>query len=266
MPPGATDCHMHVFDHRYPLVPTAVLFPGEHTLTQYREVQSQLGLERHVLVQPSSYGTDNRLLLAALREAGQHARGVAVVHPDIEDLGALHEAGVRGIRVNLVQAGATTLDMVRPLADRITPLGWHLQVHAPAEVLLAAEPVWAELPCPVVFDHLARVPQPEGTGAPVFGMVRELVADGKAWVKLSGFYLDSRDPAYADAVQVAAAYVEANPDRVIWGSDWPHVTEPAPPDDPKLLGLLSIVTRDPVTRDRVLVDNAAVLYGFEHPG
>ncbi|MFJ3214051.1 amidohydrolase family protein [Streptomyces flaveolus] len=269
VPRGAADCHMHVFEHAYPWASTATLFPDEHSLEQYRSVQRELGIERHVLVQPSSYGTDNRLLLRTLARLGPQARGVAVLRPGTEDaeIAELHRVGVRGLRFNLVQAGATTIDMIPRLAGRVAGLGWHIQVHAPAQDLLRGMDVWGALPCPVVFDHLARVPQPAGVASDLFQAVARLLADGRAWVKLSGFYLDSQTgaPDYTDSERTVAAFVAANPARVVWGSDWPHVTERQAPDDRLLFAVLRRAVPDEGTRARILVDNPAQLYGWPAP-
>ncbi|MGA2549785.1 MAG: amidohydrolase family protein [Burkholderiaceae bacterium] len=268
MPPNATDCHHHIYDSRYPYAAQATLRPSDALVSDYKQLQARLGTSRNVIVQPSSYGTDNRLLLEAITQFNGKARGVAVVTPEVSDfqLKQLHEGSVRGIRFNLAQGGTTTLEMVKPLASRVAPMGWHIQVNAPADVLLGAKELWDALPCPVVFDHLAHVPEPNALQSPVFTMISRLLQEKKAWVKLSGFYMDSKvgQPTYADSVLVARAYAEAAPDRVVWGSDWPHPTEKADnlPDDAILLDLLSECVRDETGRNRVLVDNATRLYQF----
>lgn len=266
LPAGSVDAHMHVFDARIPWAQTAVIFPAEHLLPEYQAVQERLGSARSVLVQPSSYGVDNSLLVRSLRELGPRGRGVAVVHPSVSDneLALLHDAGVRGIRFNLAQFGATTPDMIAPLAKRVAPLGWHVQVHAPADLLREDLTVWEAVECPIVFDHLARVPIEEGIGSPVFRFVADLMAQGRAWVKLSGFYMDSRmgAPTYADSMVIARGFVDANVDRVVWATDWPHVTEQPPPDDATLLTAVLDMLGDDETIRRVLVDNPARLYDF----
>jgi D-galactarolactone isomerase len=266
-PPLATDCHHHIYDARFPADPTATLRPGDATVADYRQLQARLGTTRNVIVQPSTYGVDNRLLLEALGQFGATARGVAVVNDTVADaeLKRLHDAGVRGIRFNLAQQGATTVEMIDPLAKRVAPLGWHLQINAPAETILAAKDVWARVPCPVVFDHLAHVPEPDGIRHPVFGLVSGLLQQGKAWVKLSGAYADTKigPPSYADSSAVAIAYVKAAPERLVWGSDWPHPTErDTKPDDALLFDLLADWAPDAALRQRILVDNPARLYGF----
>jgi D-galactarolactone isomerase len=268
-PSNAADCHHHIYDARFPVAPNATLKPGDAFVADYRALQRRIGTTRNVIVQPSTYGTDNRLLVESLAAFGKNARGVAVVNTGVSDaeLKQLHAAGVRGVRFNLAPPGTTTLDMVRPLAERIAPLGWHVQVNAPAADLLEARTTWSDLPCPVVFDHLGRVLQPGTLDQATFAMIRELVQKDKAWVKLSGFYLDSRfrAPTYADSVRVASTYAAEGPERVVWGSDWPHPTEQAKkiiPDDALLFDLLTEAVPNDGARKRVLVDNPAKLYQF----
>jgi len=267
VPANTTDCHFHIYDARYPVDPKAVLHPGDATVADYRLLQRRIGTTRGVIVQPSTYGVDNRLLTEALGEFGlAGARGVAVVNASVTDaeLKRLHAAGVRGIRFNLVQAGATTLDMLDPLSKRVAALGWHVQVHASAEQIVAAMSQWSRLPCPVVFDHLGRVPEPRGISHPAFGIICTLLQRGKAWVKLSGFYQDSRvgPPSYADSVAVAKAYVLEAPERLVWGSDWPHPTmkDNEKPDDAILIDLMAECAPREAVRHRILSDNATRLY------
>lgn len=268
LPAHACDCHHHIYDSRYPFAPEATLKPGDATVADYRQLQRRIGTTRNVIVQPSSYGTDNRLLVESLAQFGGQARGIAVVNLSVTDaqLQDLHKAGVRGIRFNLAPPGTTTLDMVKPLAARIAPLGWHVQVNAPAPYLLEARATWAGLPVPVVFDHLGRVPQPDAVRHPAFLMVLALMQQGKAYVKLSGFYNESKagPPTYSDAVEEARAYALAVPGRVLWGSDWPHPTEQPNkiPDDAALLDAFARAVPNEPARSRILVDNPALLYQF----
>ncbi len=269
MPADATDCHHHLYDPAYPWAAEATLKPGPATVDDYRKLQKRLGTSRNVIVQPSSYGVDNRLLLASIARFAGRARGVAVVNTSVTDaeLTQLHDGGVRGIRFNLSQAGTTTLDMVRPLAQRIAPRGWHVQVNAPAPHLLDSRSIWVDLPCPVVFDHLAHVPEPAPTHHAAFLMVTDLLSRGRAYVKVSGFYLDTLvgPPSYSDRVALAAAYAAAAPDRVLWGSDWPHPTEQPRhriPDDALMADLLQVIIPDESKRNAALVNNPAALYGF----
>lgn len=266
-PTNAADCHHHIYDSRFPIAPQAVLKPADATVADYRLLQQRIGTTRHVIVQPSTYGTDNRCLLDALNQFGPQARGVAVVNTSVSDaeLRRLHAAGVRGIRFNLAPPGTTTIDMVDPLSHRVAALGWHVQINMPAEQILAASDLWQRLPCPIVFDHLAHMREPAGPDDPAFAVVSALLQGGKAWLKLSGAYADTKvgPPTYADSTRVAQAYVREAPQRLVWGSDWPHPTEKTvKPDDAILFDLLQVWAPDEATRNRILVDNPARLYGF----
>jgi predicted TIM-barrel fold metal-dependent hydrolase len=266
-PPNTADCHHHIYDSRFPIAANAVLRPADATVAMYRLLQQRIGTTRHVIVQPSTYGVDNRCLLDALAQFGQAtARGVAVVNTEVTDaeLKQLHAAGVRGIRFNLAPPGATTFAMVEPLARRVQPLGWHIQVHAPGAVIVEHAALWESQPCEVVFDHMARIRPELGVHDPAFALASRLMQKGKAWVKLSGAYLNSKvgPPTYADCTVVAQTYVKEAPERLVWGSDWPHPTEKVKPDDAILFDLLAQWVPDEATRTRVLVDNAGRLYGF----
>ena len=266
LPAGATDCHHHIYDARFPADPKATLRPPDALPDDYRALMRRLGLTRHVVVQPSTYGIDNRCTLDAVAAFGPTARAVVVVDDTVTpaQLKQFNEQGARGIRINLAQAGATTVEMIEPLAKRIADLGWHIQVNAPARVLMDLMAVFERLPVPVVFDHFANVPQPDGVSHPLFTSVRKLLESQKAYVKLSGTSGNSRigPPTFADATVVAKAYVAAAPDRVIWGSDWPHPTERVKPDDAMLLDLLATWAPDEGMRRRILVENPARVYGF----
>jgi predicted TIM-barrel fold metal-dependent hydrolase len=270
IPPNACDCHHHIIDGRFRAIAGAALTPPDALISDYRALQGRIGTTRNVVVQPSTYGVDNRLLMETLAAFGQKTtRGIAVVDTSVTDveLKQLDEAGVRGIRFNLAPAGTTTLDMVRPLARRIAPLGWHVQIHAPADTLFAAKATWIDLPVPIAFDHLGRIPMPAGISHPTYAMICDLLHRGKAWVKLSGLSQDSKvgPPSYSDTVQVAKAYVKEARERMVWGSNWPHPSEQsrnAIPDDALLIDRLADCAPDDAVRTRILVDNAAELYQF----
>jgi len=264
VPADACDSHHHIYDSRYPWAPEVVLKSGDATVADYKKLQQRLGTTRNVIIQPSGYGIDNRLLVESIAAFNGKARGVAVVNAQVTDteLQRLNAAGVRGIRFNLQQTGATTVDMVQPLATRIAAMGWHVQINAPTDIIYKARDVWARLPCPVVFDHLAHVNQ---TSDPVFAMVLGLMQSGRGWVKLSGFYIDTKvgPPGYDDQVAVASAYAQAVPGRCVWGSDWPHPTEQAEkgvPDDAVLLDAFARAVPTEAVRKQILVDNPSRLY------
>jgi D-galactarolactone isomerase len=272
-PANATDCHHHIYNSKFPVDPTATLRPPDALVDDYRALQKRIGTSRHVLVQPSTYGVDNRAHLEALAAFGPTARMVAVVNDKVTDdeLKRLNAAGVRGIRFNLAQAGATTPEMLEPLSRRVNDLGWHIQINAPAAKIMEIMPILeTKVASPIVFDHLAHIPQPEGVNHPLFAKVRGLMDKGRTWVKLSGAYADTKvgPPTYADSSAVARAYASAYPERCVWGSDWPHPTEltKGVPDDAVLFDLLTDWVPDPKIRHRVLVENPAALYDFPKAG
>lgn len=263
-PANAADCHHHIYDSRFPADPNARLRPENATVADYRLLQKRIGITRHVIVQPSTYGVDNRCLLDALRQFG-HAttRGIAVANTQVSDaaLKEMDGVGVRGIRFNMQPAGVTTKEMIKPLSKRIAGLGWHIQINAPAEQILADMPIWSSLAVPVVFDHLGHVSAP---AAAAFSAIRRLLQTGNCWIKLSGAYIDTKvgAPTYADKAAVAKAYIKEAPERLVWGTDWPHPTENAKPDDALLLDLLAEWAVGKTVRNRILVDNPAKLYQF----
>jgi D-galactarolactone isomerase len=266
-PANACDCHHHIYESKYPVDPKATLRPGDATVDDYRVLQKRIGTTRHVIVQPSTYGTMNAPTLDALVAFGPEARAVAVVDTTVADaeLKRMNELGVRGIRFNLAQAGATTPEMIEPLAKRIADYGWHIQINANPDKIMEIMPILQNLPTPIVFDHLAHIPEPEGVKHPLYGQVLALIDKGKTWVKLSGAYADTKvgPPTYADSTAVAQAYVKAAPERLVWGSDWPHPSErETKPDDAVLIDLMLVWVPDEAVRNRIFVDNAAALYGF----
>ncbi|MBO9651519.1 MAG: amidohydrolase family protein [Variovorax sp.] len=273
VPGDACDCHLHVYDSDFPAAPAAWLRPPDASISDYRLLQQRLGTRRAVLVTPSTYGTDNRVMLNALQALGADGRGVAVIDgtESDEQLGALHAQGVRGIRLNLSLGVAGSVEMLEPLAQRIADLGWHLQLLMSPEALADLGDTLRRLPVRVVFDHFARISPGQSGAHPAHALVLALLREGRAWVKLSGGYLVSPrattdDPALTD---LARSYLEANPDRIVWGSDWPHATASAGihpmPDDARQMDRLADWTADADLFRRVLVDNPTALYGFASP-
>jgi len=268
-PPGASDCHHHIYDEvRFPpATPGGRIIPDAR-LEEFRLLQRRLGTTRNIVVTPSAYGTDNRVTLDAIAKLGANARGVAVIHPDITDAGlkALADGGIRGIRFSITDATAavTSVDMIEPLSKRVNALGWHVQINMGADQIVANEALWNRLPTSIVFDHMGHVPQPAGLSHPVYSVIRRLVDKGRTWVKLSVTYDNTVDgpPGYADITKVAQAYVKAAPERMVWGSNWPHPNEAKKPNDAMLFDLMLRWAPDQRTRNRILVQNPAQLYGF----
>ena len=264
VPHHATDCHHHIYDSRFPVDPKATLRPGNATVADYRQLQKRLGTTRNVIVQPSTYGVDNRCLLDALHQfGGKDSRGIAVVNTSVSDaeLKRLHSAGVRGIRFNLSQTGATTPEMAEPLSKRIAPFGWHIQVNASAEKILSLADLWSRLPVPVVFDHFGHVAE---LSNPAFSLLCKLMQRGRAWTKISGAETISKvgAPTYADITPVARAFIKESPERLVWGTNWPHPTSSDKPDDLVLFNLLAQWTNNESVRAKILVQNPQDLYGF----
>jgi D-galactarolactone isomerase len=265
-PPNACDCHMHIYDAKYPIAPSATLKPPDALVADYKLLQQRIGTTRNVIVTPSTYGTDNRVTLDAMAQIGPAARGVAVVDTSVADaeLKRMNDLGIRGVRFNLVQAGATTIEMIEPLSKRVNDLGWHIQIHMKGEQIAGIEDLLLRVPSPIVFDHLGRLAQPNALDNPGFRTISKLIDKGKTWMKLSGAYQDSKvgAPSYSDTVLVARAYVKAAPERMVWASDWPHPTEKEKPNDAVFFDLLAEWAPDPATRTAILVQNPATLYGF----
>ncbi|WP_224029950.1 amidohydrolase family protein [Paraburkholderia caribensis] len=267
LPEGAIDCHMHIYDDRFPVAPGTTLRPTNATVAQYRLLQSRLGVKRNVVVTPSTYGTDNRCTLDALRQFGDQARGVAVIDSSVNDaeLQTLHRGGIRAIRFNLSYPGATTLDMLAPLAARIADLGWHIELVVQGARLPELERHLSALPCPLVIDHIAHVPQPGGLSSDALRTARRLVERGNTWITLSGPYVDSKTgaPVYEDVAPVAKALIDMAPERILWGTDWPHPTEKTQkPDDANLLDIIANWIGRADWQQRIFVDNPVKLYQF----
>lgn len=268
VPANATDCHHHIYDARFPPAPAATLRPPDASVEDYKGLQRRLGLVRNVVVQPSTYGTDNRLLVDSLKAFGPNARGVAMLDANVtpEELRRLDAAGIRGVRFGTRLPGGAPITDLEPVARNIADLGWHIQLVSEGEKIVALREVLERLPVPVVFDHMGHLPEPAGPDHPGFRVIADLIATRGAWVKLTGAYILSKSgpPSYADRGRLARAYVALAPERLVWGSDWPHPTSPADgkPDDAGLLDLLAEWAPDPAVQSRILVANPARLYGF----
>ncbi len=273
-PPLACDCHAHICGPQatYGYIAERIYTPPDALLPAYRQLLATLGCERAVLVQPSFHGTDNRAMLAAMAQAGASFRGVAVLADDAseKEIAALHAAGVRGARLNIVDVktgkGELPLAHIERLADRVKAFGWHIELLMHVDEFPALDRLLARLPVECVFGHLGYVRADKGIATAGFQALLRLLRTGRAWVKLTGPYRISATPLpHADTQAFAQALVETAPDRLVWGSDWPHVKTEwtiAMPNDGELADLLEAWVPDPAVRQRVLVDNPAKLYGF----
>ncbi len=282
-PPNAADCHIHIVDaQRFPLPPKGPGLAGwrNATVRDYRLFQKRIGTTRVVVVTPTVYMTDNLCTVDAVRQLGPNARGIVVVHPTVTDaeLKEFNRGGIRGIRWTggPKDRGIVPIDMMESLAKRVADLGWNVEFNLRPEEIVQHASLLRRLPTPIVFDHMGRIGgSPEGLRHPAYAVIRELIDRGKAWVTLSGPYFNSKvhppnwHPPYAEAARIAQAYVKAAPERLLWGSDWPHPEFKPPhkkPDDAMLFDSLAAWAPDKATRDRILVTNPEVLYGFSKPG
>jgi 2-pyrone-4,6-dicarboxylate lactonase len=269
-PPGACDAHCHVFGPaaRFPFAPDRTYTPPDASVEDYVGVQGRLGLSRAVFVQASCHGTDNSAMVDALVRGRGSFAGVAMLDESVSDLqiGKLHEVGVRGARFNFVAhlGGAPAMDGFWRIVDRIAPFGWHLVLHFDAPDLPRYADVFDRLPVPYVIDHMARINAAAGLDQAPFAFLRELLRDERAWVKISGAERLSAEgpPGYADVVPYARALIDVAPDRILWGTDWPHPNVRQVPDDGDLVDLLAAFLPDETTRNLVLVDNPTRLYDF----
>jgi predicted TIM-barrel fold metal-dependent hydrolase len=238
----------------------------EATAASYLAMLEKTGMTHGVLVQPSVHGTDNRLLEETLVAHREKLRGVAVISPDITDraLIRLDEAGFRGCRLNIMFGGGIGLEAIGTLAKKIKSFGWHMQFLMDVRKIGEIEQQLMRLPVPWVVDHMGYMPASEGLDHPGFQKLLSMLKDGNGWVKLSGaFRTSSEGMPYRDTIPFARALVAARPDRMLWGSDWPHVAIKLPmPKIGDLLDLFAEWVPDETQRKQIFVDNPHRLYGF----
>jgi predicted TIM-barrel fold metal-dependent hydrolase len=283
VPGGACDCHTHIIGDpaTFPFFAGRTYTPETALPEEMAALHRRLHMERVVIVTPSVYGTDNAATLYGMKALGPSARGVAVIDektPESE-LDDLAQAGVRGIRLNLATGGVNDPAVARQrftaAAERVKRRSWHVQFYTSPTVISALKDALATSPVPVVFDHFAGAQAALGVEQPGFAEMLALVKSGMAYVKISGAYRISKAaPDYVDATPLARALIAANPDRILWGTDWPHtastppgkpptdVTPLSPIDDGRLLNQLAVWAPDSAVREKILVANPARIYGF----
>jgi predicted TIM-barrel fold metal-dependent hydrolase len=281
VPDGACDCHTHIHGDpgKFPFFSGRVYTPEMALPEEMAALHKAIHMQRVVIVTPSVYGTDNSATLFGMKARGADARGVAVINdktPD-SDLDAMGQAGICGVRLNLATGGTNDPAVARQrfqvAAERIKSRNWHLQIYTNLAMISAIKDIVAVSPVPIVFDHFGGALAELGPQQPGFPELLEQVRAGKAYVKISGAYRASKlAPDYPDVAPLARALIAANPDRVVWGTDWPHPNSaPANPayvtplfqiDDGRLLNQLPIWAPDAATRKKILVDNPARLYQF----
>ena len=266
-PPRACDGHCHIFGpaSRFPYAPERRYTPQDAGRETLAALHRHLGLERAILVQASCHGTDNNAMLDALEWSKGRWRGVAMVKKDVTDLEltTLHEAGVRGVRFNFVAhlGGAPDLKNVQAVIARVTPLGWHIQLHLDAEDIETYRDFLKSLRVPFIIDHMGRVEAKHGLDQKPFRHLLELMKNELAWVKVSGpERVSSAGKPFHDAMPFARALIAAAPDRVLWGTDFPHPNVKWMPNDGELVDLFAATVQDDSTRKKILVDNPARLY------
>ncbi len=266
MPKDACNAHLHIIDPAFPNDGKAESQRG--TVEEYQLLATALGLPRAVFVQAKPFGLDNTCLLDAIGRFGlDHARGIAVVNSSVSDaeLERLHAGGVRGLRFSVwnAQNAVVSLDDCLPLSERIKHLGWNIQLHMGSSQIIQQEDMIRKLNCQVVIDHMGRLNPSLGIQDPAWKILQEMVDKGNTWIKLSGPYLNTQsDEPWLDAEKTARAIGEFAPERVVWGSDFPHVTEKEKPDEFVLTNLISLWLPTERARRLALTDNPAKLYGF----
>ena len=284
IPPGACDCHTHIHGdpEKFPYFAGRVYTPETALPEEMAALHKSLRMTRVVIVTPSVYGTDNAATLYGMKARGDDARGVAVIDDKTPEsaLDAMHQAGVRGIRLNLATGGTNDPNVGRArlqaAIERMKGRGWHIQIYTNTPLIASFKDLVEAAPVPIVFDHFGGAQAAAGVQQPGFPELVELVRSGKAYVKISGAYRAStQGPDYADAAPFARALIAANADRIVWGTDWPHPDSVTPPgrkpteitpmlqiDDGRLLNQLPVWAPDAAVRKKILVDNPARLYGF----
>jgi len=278
-PANACDAHFHVFGppEKFPFVSTHEYIPPAAPLEHYRKMLAVIGIERAVVVQPSVHGLDNSATLDAIENSNGKFRGVARIDDQtpLDELRRLHDRGIRGVRFNLLDRprGNVRLDVLDRCVEKIAALGWSVDLHIDAKNLLEQEQRIRRAPVPLVIDHMARVKPSEGLGQPGFRLLLELMQLDHVWTKVSGADKICATTVHSyhglpfiEVIPYARAVIAAAPERVIWGTDWPHSNNFAPghtPNDGDLVDLLAAFAPDDAIRRRILVDNPAALYGFE---
>ncbi len=270
-PPLACDAHCHVFGpaDAFPFSPTRKYTPPDSGIDDFLALQDRLGLSRAVFVQASCHGTDNSAMVDAIQRAPERFAGVAMIDESFtdDDLAELHANNVRGIRFNFVAhlGGAPDIDMFWRLVHRVAPMGWHIVLHLDAKDFAEYSSLLDDMPVPYIIDHMARVPAVDGIDQePLQLLLDRMRTDEKCWVKISCAerLTEGRIAPYDDVIPIAQAVVAAAPDRILWGTDWPHPNLVDMPDEGELLDLLGQIVPDETLRNQILVDNPEVLYDF----
>jgi predicted TIM-barrel fold metal-dependent hydrolase len=268
-PPLACDAHCHVFGPaaKFPYDPKAAYIPADAPLEQLSALHEKLGLQRAVIVHASCHGADMRVTLDAIARSGGRYRGTAIIDETYTDrhFQQMHDGGIRGVRFNFVRhlGGRPDMSFFQRTIQRLEALGWHLILHLDAQDLVEFRDVFRKIRVPIVIDHMGRVKAADGLEQKPFQVLLEWMKQDNFWVKICGAErVSSKGPPFTDAVPFGRALVEAAPERVLWGTDWPHPNVKWMPDDAALVDLFPLMVPEPALQRRILVENPALLYGF----
>ncbi len=268
LPAGACDAHCHVFGpaSKFPYAPNRRYTPDDAPKEALAALHAHLGVARAVIVQASCHGKDNRAMIDAIASAPDRYRGVAIVDDSFGDaeFDALHAGGIRGVRFNFVKHLGGTPDMAvfHRVMDRVKGRGWHVVLHLDAPDIIPLSDMMRQLPLPFVIDHMGRVPGAAGVDQPPLKALLELAKLDRCWIKVCGAERISMPP-YEEAVPIARTIVEAAPDRVLWGTDFPHPNATHEADEADLVDLVPRYAPDVAMQQKLLVGNPTRLYGFD---
>jgi predicted TIM-barrel fold metal-dependent hydrolase len=269
-PPLACDAHCHVFGPaaKFPFAPDATYWPPDSPFEGLQKLHSILGIERAVIVHASCHGSDMRVTLDAIARSGGNYRGTAIIDESFseKDFKHMHDGGIRGVRFNFVKhlGGRPDMAFFRKTIERIRPMGWHLILHLDSQDLVEFGGMLKSIPLPVVIDHMGRVRTADGLEQQPFEVLLDFMRSENAWVKVCGAErVSSKGPPFDDAVPFARALIETAPDRILWGTDWPHPNVGKHmPNDGDLMDLFTRMAPEPALQKKILVDNPGRLYGF----
>ena len=270
-PPGSCDAHCHIFGpgDRFPYHPNRKYTPPDAPVENLRKLHAILGIERAVIVNASCHGTYSEAMLDAIAGSNGAYRGVCVANKDFtdEEFERLDRGGIRGVRFNFVThlGGTPDLAGMKNVLDRVRHLGWHLVIHVNAEDIVKFEDFFAQFDMPIIVDHMGRVPTDQGLEQPAFRILLDFMKNENWWVKVCGSErISAQGPPFHDAIPYAQALIDVAPDRILWGTDWPHPNiSKHMPNDGDLLDLVPLITDDPEMQHKMLVDNPSRLYGFD---
>lgn len=269
MPAGACDAHCHIFGPGavFPYAPDRAYTPPDAPFEALVRLHEKLGLARAVIVHASCHGADMRATLDGIARSGGRFRGTAIIDESYGDaeFQRMHEGGIRGVRFNFVQhlGGRPDLAFFRRTVDRLKAMGWHLILHLDATDLVEFADLFRKVPVPMVIDHMGRVVAKDGLEQKPFKVLLDFMRNDNTWVKVCGAErVSSLGPPFTDAVPFAQALIAAAPDRILWGTDWPHPNVKHMPNDGDLVDLIPLMAPDPALQRKILVDNPARLYGF----